>query len=77
MTDPDWLVKQKARIEAARGPFEKLVLGKLSLNTSAGTRTQRLHEKVRAALWALQEWRQTNNQQQRQESARVATRVSP
>lgn len=77
MSDPDWLVKQNARIEAARGPFETLVLGRLGLDNRSGTRTGRMFNKVRSALWALQEWRQVNNQQQRQEDVvNLAIRIT-
>lgn len=77
MTDPDWLVKQNARIEQARGPFDKLVLGRLGLDTRYGTRTRRLYDKVKDALWALQEWRQANNQQERREDVvNLAIRIT-
>ena len=80
MSDPDWLVKQKAEIEKARGPFEELAQPRLGLELGSWDRrgrARRLHDKVDRALSALREWRQANNQQERpEEKVNLAIRTT-
>lgn len=60
----------KERIEKARGPFERLARPFLGLEIRSGWdrgRADRLFEKVSDGLRALQEWRRSNNQQERHE----------
>lgn len=80
MSEPDWLVKQKARIEAARIPFNDLVLDRLGLDLGSWDSrgpARRLFNKVDRALSALREWRRANNQQESPQDAVVlAIRVT-
>ncbi len=60
------LAKKKQRIEKARGPFQALVIGYLGLDIGEWDRrggASRLYRKVEAAVYALREWRDANNQQ--------------
>jgi hypothetical protein len=79
MSDPDWVVKQRARIEKARGPFEA-IMPFLGLDIRFGFRrgrADRLYDKVEKAWSALREWRQANNQQERHEDeVKLAIRVT-
>jgi hypothetical protein len=67
----DWIAEKAERVERARGPFERLALGRLDL-----TGRPDVLKSVRDALWALRDWRQVNNQQLRlEEEAALAVRA--
>lgn len=74
----DWIKEKQERIEKARGPFERLCMPMMGVDNGGVWDGNRLpvFERVKAALWALREWRQVNNQQQRSEDeAALAVRV--
>jgi hypothetical protein len=67
----DWITEKNERVERARGPFERLCLGRMTVSSKSS-----VADRVRAALWALHDWRQVNNQQERgEEEAALAVRI--
>jgi hypothetical protein len=79
VSDPDWVIKQRARIEKARGPFDQIMpfLGLALRSGFTCGRADRLHGRVTQALSALREWRRANNQQERpDDEVTLAIRVT-
>lgn len=64
----DWVAEKNARIEKARGPFERL-RGLMSVQRyrAMGAGELPVYRRLNDALWALRDWRLANNQQQRME----------
>lgn len=59
LAEPEWVTKQNARIERARGPFDGIARYLRLAEWGTGVPVGR---RLRAAFAALHEWRDANNQ---------------